>query len=423
DPVCDVVCVLGDDGTLFAKNSDRPPAEAQRAVSFGRRAGGGTVRTQYLELRDTGAFATVLSQPTWLWGAEHGLNEHRLAIGNEMVFTVDDPRPAPAALIGMDLVRLGLERAATAEQAVDVMTTLLERHGQGGIGDQIHGRAYWSSFLIADPSSAWVLETSGRRWAARPVTSGAAISNRLTLRQDWTRASAGIIPGTDIDSWRHPRLPTGFADIRLTAGEAFVRAAAGSELDPGAVAAALRDHGTGPWGAPCGQHRPTDPPPAPASEEVSPDGAGWTLCLHAGETAATTASMVALLPADPTVPARAWMALGHPCVSVYVPVPVPAPAAPPPPAPLPAAVTDASTWARFAALAEAVGSDAARLAAVRARLSVLEDGLWQEADDLGTDAARWDAFGRRASAGVTDALDALAAAGLGSGAKVPKNGR
>src|SRR6202035_2620174 len=100
--------------------------------------------------------------------------------------TVDDPRHAPPALLGMDLVRLGLERAASAEEALDVMTGLLERHGQGGIGDAVNGVAYWSSFLVAD------------------------------------RASSDVEAGTDLDRWRDPGTPTGFADGRLAASRAFV---------------------------------------------------------------------------------------------------------------------------------------------------------------------------------------------------------
>ena len=115
--MCDTLCVLGDRGTLFAKNSDRPVSEAQVVEAHGRRRAGGQLHTQYLELADRGAAATVLSRPTWLWGAEHGINEHGVAIGNEMVNTVDDPRLAPPALLGMDLVRLGLERATSAEAA------------------------------------------------------------------------------------------------------------------------------------------------------------------------------------------------------------------------------------------------------------------------------------------------------------------
>ena len=33
-----------------------------------------------------------------------------MAIGNEKIWTIDDPRTLPRALLGMDLVRLGLER-------------------------------------------------------------------------------------------------------------------------------------------------------------------------------------------------------------------------------------------------------------------------------------------------------------------------
>jgi secernin len=408
--VCDTLCVLGDGVTLFAKNSDRPRSEPQILEAFAGRPGGGRLRTQYLEIPDAGAAATSLSRPTWLWGAEHGMNEHRVVIGNEAIFTVDDASQAPPALIGMDLVRLGLERGHEAAGALDAMTDLLGSHGQGGVCDGT-GFAYWSSFLIADPTSAWILETSGRTWAARPVVSGAAISNRLTLGRDWTQASSDVPPHTDVDSWRHRSLPTGFADRRLAAGRAFVDGAgarAGTGCDPRAVVGALRDHGSGPWGVPGDGPAVTPVTAAPAPDQFSADGDGWTVCLHAPPSPVTTASMVALLPEDPHRPARAWVALGSPCVSVYVPVPAPGLGAP-----VPAVVADAGVWHRFATIRDAVGSDAGTLAAVRAELSVVEDTLWDAADHLGTDPGAWARFGLGATEAVAAALDRLVAAGIG----------
>ena len=80
--MCDTLCTPGPSGMVFAKNSDRPPGEVQVVWPFGRRASAGcTLRTQYLTMDDTGAHATFLSCPTWLWGAEHGVNEHGVAIG------------------------------------------------------------------------------------------------------------------------------------------------------------------------------------------------------------------------------------------------------------------------------------------------------------------------------------------------------
>lgn len=81
------------------------------------------------------------------------------------------------------LVRLGLERAASAGDAARIMTELLERYGQGGpAGREDRGFCYDSSFVVADCSEAWVLEAAGRSSrAARCVDACYAILNALTI--------------------------------------------------------------------------------------------------------------------------------------------------------------------------------------------------------------------------------------------------
>ena len=133
--MCDTLCFRTSAGMVFAKNSDRPPSEPQVVLSHVARPAGGVLDTQYLRLPDAGAGAFVGSHPAWLWGAEHGVNEHGVAIGNEKIWTVDDPHASPPALLGMDLVRLGLERARSADDAVDVVTAALGTYGQGGSGE------------------------------------------------------------------------------------------------------------------------------------------------------------------------------------------------------------------------------------------------------------------------------------------------
>lgn len=369
--MCDTLCVLRPSGALFAKNSDRPPAEVQLTGSAPRRPGGSEVRAQYLTLPDTGALGTLLSRPTWLWGAEHGVNERRVAIGNERVYTRADAHAAPEGLIGMDLVRLALERAASAEEAVDVLGDLLVRHGQGGVGDRDHAEAYFSSFLVADPADVWTVETSGRSWAAaRASAGGTSVSNRLSLGTSWERASADVAPGTDLDIWRDPGSPTGHADRRLALSRGFV--SSGGDLHE--LVAVLRDHGRGPG---------PSPPPRDLGEDLS----GVSVCMHIPGYMATTSSLVADLPRDPEAPVRCWVAPGSPCVSLYVPAFAPQLGCPE--GAVPSVLGDEGAWRDVAVLREVAQRRDDACNVVRERLDPIEQELWAEADAVAPMPQRW----------------------------------
>lgn len=356
--MCDTLCALGAHSSLFAKNSDRPPGETQVARSLPRRAGRGRLRTQYLELgADPGAAALfVASQPAWLWGLEHGVSEHRVAIGNQTVYTVDDRWSAPDALLGMDLVRLTLERATSADDALDVLTSLLEAYGQGGSGWEHVREPYFSSFVIVDPVRAWLVETSGRTWVAAPLDrGGASLSNRLSLGTEWTRASSGVDRGSDWQRWRDPKAPVAIADLRL----AVTQRCAASAPTHHTVVGALRDHGTADGSLPLA---------------VRDDWTGISVCMHVRGYQATTASCVTELPRDRAEPVRHWVALGSPCASVYVPGfdSLLAPE-----------LADPGTWQRFARLRDRVEADptgSETLTAVRAVLDPVEAELWERAD-------------------------------------------
>jgi secernin len=391
--MCDTLCAVGHDHSVFAKNSDRPPTEVQLVAAHPRRSGVGTLDTQYLEIPERGAVATVLARPTWLWGAEHGVNEHRVAIGNERISTKLDAATLPDGLIGMDLVRLGLERSRTADEALDVMTGLLGECGQGGAADP-HGEAYFSSFLIVDPTSAWVLETAGTTWAAEGVAGSRAISNQISLRRDWTRGSDDLVAGADFEAWSD-RIDSSGAGRRLAASCAFLGAHDPDQLAPRQVVAHLRDHGHGPWGLPGGVSVP-EPPPA----ELRPDFTGISVCMHVHEYMTTTSSMVARLPADPEAPARAWVAAGSPCVSVYVPL---FPDATDTAGAFPGALADEALWQHNAQLRNRVERHPEAIGTIRAVLDPIEAELWEEADDLVGRPGRWAAAAAEWGRRVTDA--------------------
>ncbi len=291
--MCDSLVALTDDGVLFAKNSDREPNESQLLewVAAADHPVGSRTTCTWIDIPQVDhTDAVLISRPWWMWGAEMGTNEHGVVIGNEAVFTKG--RSGQKALLGMDLVRLGLERSTTAEEAVTVMVALLEHHGQGGpCSFERPDFTYDNSFLVADPNGAQVLETAGRHWVTEPVTGpGRSISNGLTIR-GFAREHAD-----PLRTWKVS------ARIRRRLTEPL----AGHARGPADLMAALRTHRAGDPSAP-----PTWSPVRGGLHAPCVHAAGWLASSQ------TTASWVSDLRAGP----RHWAtATSAPCTSLFKPV-------------------------------------------------------------------------------------------------------
>lgn len=285
--------IVEKDRVLFAKNSDRDPNEAQILewhphLSHEK---GSSLRCTWIEIPQAEeTFATLISRPFWMWGAEMGANEHGVVIGNEAVFT-NQPY-AKTGLTGMDLVRLALERSDTAERACTTITDLIARYGQGGgCGHENRSFTYHNSFLVADAKGAFVLETAGGHWAVDAVRGTRSISNGLTIPPFKDRYATRLKTAISACRTRQSRTSALLRDVTGIPG----------------LFAILRDHGK--------ETR------FPRYSWVN--GGMAACCMHAGgvvATSQTTASWVAELRTDGT---SHWVtATAAPCTSLFKPVSV-----------------------------------------------------------------------------------------------------
>ncbi len=319
--MCDTSVAVGtstaDGSVIFAKNSDRPANECQplRYYPAATFSAGASVRCTHRAIpqaRET--LAVVGSQPWWMWGFEMGVNERGVAIGNEAVYGRDGY--AEDGLLGMDLLRLGLERGRSADEALHVMVDLLEEFGQGGSADVSTPRSYHNSYIIADGAEAWVFETAGRYWAAEKVKGRRAISNCYTIGTEWDEASKDLVDHAVAQGWWDRRRDFNFAlaygDQTRDFSSGQCRYARATTVLGGApkltvpdLMRVLRDHAGVRSGA--------------AGEEIS-----TPICMH--ETppnlGATAASLVVHLRSNVAKPLStlAWHSFGSPCLSAFHPI-------------------------------------------------------------------------------------------------------
>jgi secernin len=234
---------------LFAKSADCEVNEANAIVRIPRQvhAPGEMVRITHLVIPQAPlTHEVLLTRAFWTYGCEVGVNEFGLCMGEEAVYTTE-MREEKDGIIGPDLVRLGLERARTCREALEVMTRLLEEFGQGGSAELKGNSHFDSSFLLSDASEAFILETAGRAWALRQVRDTASISNMLGIRRDWDRSSAAGAKGS-VDwaaSYGLPEVPPtlGAPERCRVTGETLARAR--GEISTRSIFDLMRHHGPG----------------------------------------------------------------------------------------------------------------------------------------------------------------------------------
>jgi secernin len=341
--MCDTWVALGDvtlsQNVIFGKNSDRPIFDCQPLVYSPRKEwpANSRIQTEYIKLPQADVtYAHLGSRPYWCWGYEEGINEYGVVIGNEAIFTktfrdaaeaLNNERGPEMGLLGMDLIRLALERSQSARQAVEVMGELIEHYGQFGSGVPTKSHqegGYDNSFIIADPHEAWVLEAAGKRWVARCTSRGyVSISNQPSIRDQWDLGSRDLQAFAVEQGWWpedgrasfdfarayiDERVPRQVSHIRAMRSRQLLAEKAG-QITPGWMKRIARDHYEDTFLQ------------GPYFDAADPDL--LTLCMHVSLAdftwGNTASSCVAVLPKSPAELPVFWWAPGPPCNGCYVP--------------------------------------------------------------------------------------------------------
>jgi len=161
---------------------------------------------------DTNEYYGNIPQATHTYQVVGFMNEFQLSIGETTYGGIPELLDTAGIIDYGSLMRLALQRAKTAREAIKVMTELVEKYGYASSGE---------SFSIADPEEVWILEMIGKGpgnkgavWVARMIpdgyVSGHANHARITtfpLEKDKTS-----ITSHDIDQIFNKEITTVYAN-------------------------------------------------------------------------------------------------------------------------------------------------------------------------------------------------------------------
>ena len=119
---------------------------------------------------DTGKYLGEIDQVRHTYSVIGNMNEHQVSIGETTYGGRSELRDTNAIMDYGSLIYITLQRAKTAREAIEIMTSLVEKYGYYSSGE---------SFSIADPKEVWVMdligkgpENKGAVWVAVKIPDG-----------------------------------------------------------------------------------------------------------------------------------------------------------------------------------------------------------------------------------------------------------
>lgn len=253
-----------------------------------------------------------------------GINEYGVAIASNTIYTKEQVLEK-GGISWIENIQLVLERCKTAKEGVDLIAQLVGKYGNTFLS-YAHNQL-WSgmTYVIADPSEAWIIECTPRHWAARKCPDDGAIfyANEMSLENDYEMASDDLISYAVEKGWYDP-----------SSGPFSFKRAYGAELEQdwngermqrmdfllsskiGTVRvqdlmAFLRDHYEG---TVCNYHYP---PHAYHAEGPHHVGGHYTIC-NAATHDAEVWHLRSYMPAD--IGCVMWCCMSSPCQNVFQPI-------------------------------------------------------------------------------------------------------
>ncbi|PLW93146.1 MAG: dipeptidase [Marinilabiliales bacterium] len=158
---------------------------------------------------ENGAYMGQIPEVAHTYNVVGFMNEHQVAIGETTWGGLPDLQKQDGSFIDYgSLMKLALQRAKTAREAIKVMAELMEEYGYGSLGE---------SFSISDKDEAWIMEVIGKGnhekgavWVAMRIPdgyiSGHANQARITTfpfqkKNDWFNSKQEVFHSPDVISF------------------------------------------------------------------------------------------------------------------------------------------------------------------------------------------------------------------------------
>jgi len=172
--------VSGDGSVLLAHNED--DAGDNLLVNIHKMPGRSYSENELIQLKNNGTLPQVKQTYGFLWiqipgvdFADGYINDNGVVIVSDACYSREDNPELVNGGIGFMLRRIMAEQAVTARNAVEIAGKLVEQ-----LGYYSSGRSY----IIADPTEAWVLHiVKGKHWVAKKVPNNRVmvIANRYVI--------------------------------------------------------------------------------------------------------------------------------------------------------------------------------------------------------------------------------------------------